>query len=159
MNFSMAVENLYWNSAKKFIPGGTDINGVIKEPPVPGTNEVVADGIHGGWFVFNKSRLMKEGALMLRVLYSMPRQIRSSVSDKGIPWVLCRNLKDLDAVLDSETLVHVLAMAQAMGFLKYLGNDTAWTDIRSVQVDDVSLVRKEKVKDGKKWSLLMHAWK
>ena len=109
-------------------------------------NEVSVMGLRGGVYVFRRKVLESGSVTLLSVLKRLPKEIRQSVSTKGIPWIMVRSGESALSSADDETIEHFLLMCMASGFIQSNGGVVGSCRIPFVTMDDMSLVRKEKMK-------------
>ena len=129
-------------------------------------NEVLAEGeciVHGLTtdtnYVFSAKALERESSKLLCTLKRMNPSVRKSVSEQGIPWIMARKEHPWLSDATISTIEHVVLMCVASGFLSVEFQQHNGCMIPYLSMDDVALVRKEKLKGARARSVLKRWFK
>ena len=165
------LANLYWRSIKRVVgiknhdryvadfPGQKDNSKLdLWEEAKVTDGELAAYGIRGGVYVFDEKILRCGTSRLVNTIKTMPAEIRRSISSDGIPWIYCGRADRLVGQADDELIEHVVIMCTAMGLMENVGIKGSSAPITYVQVDDIGLARKERIKKRDKQIRCLAYW-
>ena len=143
-----SLNALYWQCLKR-----TSMDNSTDEELAEG--ECVVHGITSDTnHIFSIKALERESSKLLCTLKRMDPSVRKSVSEQGIPWIMARSGHPWLAGATINTIEHVVLMCVASGFLSVELRQCDGCVIPYISMNDLALVRREKLKGVRGRSVL-----
>lgn len=122
---------------------------------------VSVPGFMSGTHTFNIEKLRKEGyPVLLSVMKDMPREMRRSISDAGVPWAYIA--RDAEGIywMSFHTAERLACMGIALELITRLPPSSPYiTDMDYIIIEDLRIQKKEAVNPSCKRNKRRREWK
>lgn len=98
--------------------------------------------------LFNKSRLYQYQSFIICALKRLPKTLRRSLTDKGVPWITARRHGTDNEIFAMDTTEKLLAMGIALDIVSVVPSSVIDTDVPYVIIEDLRCRREQLAREG-----------